>query len=318
MNRIDRLHAILTVLQSKRVVRAEDLATRFDISIRTVYRDLRALEEGGIPIGAEAGVGYYLTEGFHLPPVMFTHEEARSLLLAGKLLEKQTDQPTNESFLSALTKVRAVLDAEKKDELEGLEEKILVNPFPSSRPQGEDLRLVQIKRALTDNRVISIRYQSINGTEPLSREVESLGLCYYHGKWHMIAWCRLRKDYRDFRLDRIHELQVLTERFQRVKHMSLTEYVEKLVNETELFTAVIKVQNSLVPYIQDTKYSMGWIQDNIAGEYTEMTFAAYSMDYFSRWLLMLGAYAEVVSPPELEEKVKDHARLLYEKYLDKK
>jgi len=93
MNRVDRLYAIVTVLQSKRVVRAEDLAARFNISIRTVYRDIRALEEGGIPIGAEAGIGYFLTEGFHLPPVMFTHQEARALLLAGKLLEKQTDIP---------------------------------------------------------------------------------------------------------------------------------------------------------------------------------------------------------------------------------
>lgn len=114
MNRVDRLHAILTILQSKRVVKAEELATHFNLSIRTVYRDIRALEEGGIPIGAEAGVGYFLTDGFHLPPVMFTHEEARALLLAGKFIEQQTDQGTAKSFNDALTKVRAVIDNDKK------------------------------------------------------------------------------------------------------------------------------------------------------------------------------------------------------------
>lgn len=316
MNRIERLHAILTVLQSKRVVRAEDLAVRFDISIRTVYRDLRALEEGGIPIGAEAGVGYYLTEGFHLPPVMFTHEEARSLLLAGKLLEKQSDQATNQSFLNALTKVRAVLDTEKKEELEGLEQKIMVNPFPSFRPMEEDLRLTQIKQALTDNRLLSIKYQSIRGKEPVNRIVEPLGLCFYYGRWHLIAWCRLREDYRDFRLDRAEEINLLPERFQRIKRMSLAEYFEKLIKETELFTVVLKVHVSLLPYIQDTKYSMGWIGETTSEEFSEMTFAAFSLDYFSRWLLMLGTQAEVVSPTELIEHIKHHTQDLYQKYFD--
>lgn len=314
MNRIDRLHAILTVLQSKRVVRAEDLATRFDISIRTVYRDLRALEEGGIPIGAEAGVGYYLTEGFHLPPVMFTHEEARSLLLAGKLLEKQTDKNTNQSFHDALTKVRAVLDVEKKDELEGLEQKILVNPFGTHKEEGEDLYLRQIKQALTGNRVLSIKYTSLKASEAISREIESLGLCYYYGKWHLIGWCRLRKDYRDFRLDRIQELEVLTEKFQRIKHLSLNEYIEKLVKETELTTMVVKIHQSLLPHLQDMKYSMGLIEETLEGEYARMTFAAHSLDYFSRWILMLGTMAEVVSPVELKERVKEHTGSLYKKY----
>ena len=107
MNRIDRLQAILTILQSKRVVRAEDLAIRFEVSLRTIYRDIRSLETGGIPIGAEAGIGYFLLEGYHIPPVMFTHQEARALLLAGKIVAKMTDKEITANFDSALTKVRA-------------------------------------------------------------------------------------------------------------------------------------------------------------------------------------------------------------------
>ncbi|HEY8512458.1 MAG TPA: HTH domain-containing protein, partial [Cyclobacteriaceae bacterium] len=86
MNRIDRLTAILIHLQSKRLVKAEELASRFDISLRTVYRDVKALMEAGVPIGSEAGVGYFIVDGYHLPPVMFSQEEAGAMLLAGKLV----------------------------------------------------------------------------------------------------------------------------------------------------------------------------------------------------------------------------------------
>src|SRR5580698_7460080 len=109
MNRIDRLAAILIQLQSKRVVKSHDIAERFAISLRTVYRDIRTLEEGGIPIIGEAGVGYSIMDGYRLPPIMFTKEEATAFLTAEKLIEKLTDPYTEESYKSAMYKVKAVL-----------------------------------------------------------------------------------------------------------------------------------------------------------------------------------------------------------------
>jgi len=316
MNRVDRLYAIVTVLQSKRVVRAEDLAARFNISIRTVYRDIRALEEGGIPIGAEAGIGYFLTEGFHLPPVMFTHQEARALLLAGKLLEKQTDLSTMEYFTSAITTVRAVLDTEKKDELEGLEQKILVNPFPSAKPSVGDLRLDEVKEALANNYVIKLNYYAFGTGEATEREVEPIGICYYYSSWHLIAYCRLRKDYRDFRLDRATGLKVLSERFLRIRHPDITEYMEKTMRETELTTIVIKTPIKVLRFMQESKYTMGLLSEHAEGDRATLTFASYSLEYFARWLLMYGSSVEVISPPELQEKIKMLVRDLGEKYLN--
>src|SRR5882672_8075758 len=98
MNRIDRLTAILIHLQTKRVVRAEEIASRFGMSLRTVYRDVKALMEAGVPIGSEAGKGYFIVDGFHLPPVMFSQEEASAILLAGKLVEKMTDESIRQAF----------------------------------------------------------------------------------------------------------------------------------------------------------------------------------------------------------------------------
>ena len=124
MNRIDRLTAILIQLQTKQVVTAQEIANRFEISLRTVYRDVRALEEAGVPIGAEAGKGYFLSEGFHLPPVMFTPEEANALMLGSKLIEGQTDNSIKHHFYEAMLKIKSVLKNAEKEGLQALEEKL--------------------------------------------------------------------------------------------------------------------------------------------------------------------------------------------------
>src|SRR6266513_1557724 len=121
MNRVDRLMAIVVRLQSRRVVRAEDIAAHFEISVRTVYRDIAALGEAGIPIMAEPGVGYGLVKGYHLQPVMFTAEEASALFLGGKLVEHLTDASLWKQMESALLKIRSVLPRDRQDYLDRLE-----------------------------------------------------------------------------------------------------------------------------------------------------------------------------------------------------
>src|SRR5687768_2656700 len=121
MNRIDRVSAILIQLQSKRVVKAQQIADRFRVSLRTIYRDVKCLEEAGIPVIGEAGSGYSLMDGYRLPPVMFTKEEAISFLTAEKLVEKFTDETNGRNFKSAMYKVRAVLRTTEKELLERID-----------------------------------------------------------------------------------------------------------------------------------------------------------------------------------------------------
>src|SRR3954463_4872434 len=130
MNRIDRLTAILIQLQSKKIVKAEEIACRFEISLRTVYRDVKALMEAGVPIGSEAGKGYFIVDGYHLPPVMFNQEEASAMLVAGKLVEKLTDQSIRKAFESALLKITSVLNESEKDHLENLQSAVHVYRNP--------------------------------------------------------------------------------------------------------------------------------------------------------------------------------------------
>src|SRR3954466_13308775 len=130
MNRIDRLTAILIQLQTKRVVKAEEVAERFEISLRTVYRDVKALMEAGVPIGSEAGKGYFIVDGYHLPPVMFSQQEASAMLTAWKLVEKMTDVSIRKGYESALLKIKSVLNNAEKDHLENLQSSIEVFRYP--------------------------------------------------------------------------------------------------------------------------------------------------------------------------------------------
>jgi len=134
MNRLDRLTAILIQLQAKKVVKAQDIAERFAISLRTVYRDVRTLEEAGVPIIGEAGVGYSLMDGYRLPPVMFTTEEATAFLTAEKFIQKFTDASTVKNYTSAMYKIRSVLRTPEKDLLENMDGYIEVfrqhSPYP--------------------------------------------------------------------------------------------------------------------------------------------------------------------------------------------
>ena len=159
MNRIDRVTAILIQLQSKRVVKAQEIADRFSISLRTVYRDIKTLDEAGIPILGEAGLGYAIMEGYRLPPVMFTKEEATAFLTAEKLVDKLTDTSTREAYQAAMFKIKSVLRLTERDHLENMEQFIEVIDSPYfSKTKNETAYLQNILQAISAKSVINIDY----------------------------------------------------------------------------------------------------------------------------------------------------------------
>src|SRR5258705_6237961 len=171
MNRIDRLTAILVQLQSKRVVKAEEIADRFEISLRTVYRDVKALMEAGVPIGSEAGKGYFIVDGYHLPPVMFTQDEASAMMMAGKLVERMTDQSVRVAFNGALLKIKSVLNEAEKDHLESLQDHIEVLRPQMNLPAQSGNFLTDLQKAVAGKQVIRLDYFSQNQNEHTHRPV---------------------------------------------------------------------------------------------------------------------------------------------------
>jgi predicted DNA-binding transcriptional regulator YafY len=313
MNRIDRLTAILIQLQTKRIVKAQEIAERYDISLRTVYRDIRALEEAGVPIGSEAGVGYYLPRGYFLPPVMFTDEEANSMLLGAKLIEQMSDESVTKEFSSALDKIKSVLRTSGKDNLEILNSSIMVSQ--QFRRKNAGTYLARIQKAITNSNIIRINYYSHYSEESNQRYVEPIGLYFYSNAWHLIAYCRLREDYRDFRVERIKKLTEFDERFEIIDHTSLEEYIQGITQQFSMQLVKVNFTNEAAKYIHEQKYSYGFVDEEAGESITTMSFMTSSLDYFARWILMFGDSVEIVSPEELLTTCQNFVSELNKHYL---
>ena len=303
MNRIDRLSAILIHLQSRRVVKAQDIADRFGTSLRTVYRDVKALEEAGVPVGGEAGRGYSLMEGYRLPPVQFTREEAAAFLTAEKLVEKLTDEASRKSYSSAMYKIKAVLRSVDKDFLEHIDAHIKVVNANRHLNKDANLNLQAILNSIAAKKVISLTYFAQYKNEHTKRCVEPIGIFYLGNYWHLLAFCRMRHDYRDFRLDRITGLTMQSETFQQ-QHPSLQDYLDLLYKERAVQTVVIRVKKEAVPFLGDERFYNGYISETDCGEEIEMTFLSASLEGFARWYLMFCDHATIVQPASLKEKVR--------------
>lgn len=222
--RISRLIAILAQLQTKRILSSTNLARQFDVSVRTIYRDIKALEEAGIPVTTEEGKGYSLMEGYKIPPVMFTENEANALVTVEQLVQKNKDSSLIKEYTGAINKVKAVLLYSTKDKLELLSNRIAVSPAISHKNKSNSLTLIQ--NALTAFKVLKITYQSEHKAEKTERQIEPFALYYnLQESWSLIAYCRLRKDYRMFRLDRILKIDEPGSTFKPHK-LTLKDYLD--------------------------------------------------------------------------------------------
>jgi predicted DNA-binding transcriptional regulator YafY len=312
MNRIDRISAILIQLQSRRVVKANDIAARFNISLRTVYRDVKTLEQAGIPIIGEAGVGYSIMDGYRLPPVMFTREEATAFLTAEKFVEKLTDASTTASHQSAMYKIRAILRTAEKDMLEGMDGNIevLKNMRQPELPNNDYIQV--ILSSIAQKNVLSIEYFAHHSQENTKRGIEPVGIFFQDGYWHLIAWCRLRNDYRDFRIDRIKNL-VVTDKCFTSQHPTLKSYIAQTAKERKLDTVIIRVDKEVYPNLDQQKYYSGFVSEKDMGDMLEMTFLATSLEGFARWFMMYGDHAEILEPDTLRERVKNIAEAMLQR-----
>jgi predicted DNA-binding transcriptional regulator YafY len=303
MNRIDRLAAILIQLQSRPLVKAQDIANKFSISLRTVYRDVKALEEAGVPVIGEAGTGYRLMEGYKLPPVMFNMDEATALLTASKLVQSKTDTGISKHYTAALDKIRAILRHSEKDHIEEIDEHIAVMTHPAivHQPQTE-LHLQSILKAIGSSLIIDIKYTSLEKSETTRRKVEPVGIYYLGSHWYLIGWCQLRNDYRNFRTDKITQLTITSETNSKT-HPPLQSFISQMSASKEVIKVVIDVEPGIVKYLGEQKYYNGFVKEEKAGDQIRMTFLTGSLMGFSRWFMLYGDHAKIVEPEELNDMV---------------
>jgi predicted DNA-binding transcriptional regulator YafY len=312
MNRIDRISAILIQLQSRRIVKAADIAERFNISLRTVYRDIKTLEEAGIPLIGEAGVGYSIMDGYRLPPVMFTKEEATAFLTAEKFVEKLTDVSTMAHYKSAMYKVRAILKTTEKDLLEGMDNRIEVLKTLNRPKTANNDHIQTLLHSISQKKVLALNYFAQHSQEHTKRYVEPIGIFFISGYWHLIAYCRLRNAYRDFRTDRIKNL-IVTEEHYTEEHPSLKDYITQTIKDREVDAVVILVDKSIHSHLENQKYYSGFISEKQIGDNVEMTFLTSSLEGFARWYMMYGEKAEIITPDSLKDRVRELAEKLLQR-----
>jgi predicted DNA-binding transcriptional regulator YafY len=229
--RLSRLMAILTQLQSKRLLTATEIAQQFKVSTRTVYRDIKALEQAGLPILTEEGKGYTIMEGYRLPPIMFTESEANAFITAEKLVLLNKDISLTKHYSEGITKIKSVLRSHARDKVGILSERLAFEERPSEAALSNYLSSIQI--ALTDFNLIKLEYFSPARDEVTKRDIEPFALINNLGEsWYLIAFCRLRKDFRLFRFDRIRKIEITDQKF--IPHtMTLHEYLARYKNNSD-------------------------------------------------------------------------------------
>lgn len=231
MNRIDRLMGIITLLQTKKPLTAAQIAAHFEISQRTVFRDLRAIGEIGVPVFFEPEKGYSVGSGFFLPPVSLTAEEASALSLAEPLILRFADKSIQRHYASALAKIKVVLGRSQRENMELAQAQaahFVPDQYAHLMPSTD--YLTPLQNAIAQKKIVRLEYLNLQEEHSI-REVEPIGLIFYSLNWHLIAWCHLRRAYRDFRVSRIQNLRVTLQDFLKTDHPGLEEYLQQMQTE---------------------------------------------------------------------------------------
>ena len=209
MRRADRLFQVIQLLRRRHVLTAAAIAHELEVSERTVYRDIADLVRSGVPIAGEAGVGYTLRRGFDLPPLMFTEEEIEALVLGTRVVSSWADEGLAKAAESALARIEAALPDKLKARLTG--SRLFAPSFHV--PQQVAAALAELRKAIDDRSRTRLDYADNDGAKT-DRVVRPLGLFFWGNKWTLTAWCELREDFRDFRLDRIQGMSMTEGRFE--------------------------------------------------------------------------------------------------------
>lgn len=309
MNRTDRMLAIVLELQSRSRLRAEDLAATFETSVRTIYRDMQALSEAGVPIIGSPGQGYSLAEGYFLPPVSFTAEEAVTLLLGLDFVDQQFDEDYQARALDARRKIEAVIHEKVKEEADRTRSGMRLLTTRSQALMLETLHL--LRRAVHERRNVRFMYTKSGGRERTTRSVNPYGLLFRDGTWMLVGYCHLRREMRYFLLRRMSSVELLPERFQMPADFDLQRY-----NPPDLRKIVVRlsVQPDLIPMIQEYDHQAVEKVEEAEEEERIVTLRVRQQEEILPWVLSLGSGVKVLEPDSLRLQIHNELIKMIQRY----
>ncbi|HKO12200.1 MAG TPA: YafY family protein [Acidobacteriaceae bacterium] len=223
MRRADRLFRIVQLLRSGRLQTARSLAEKLQVSHRTIYRDVQDLQVSGVPITGEAGVGYTLRRDFDIPPLMFDREEIAALVLGARMVEAWGGTQLTEAANRALRKIEAVLPPTLRENIDD----VLLYAPGFRAPDSVRRILDRLHAAAQEQRIVLVAYTREDG-EPSVRRLHPLALYFWGGVWTLTAWCEMRSDFRNFRVDRIQHAETLAEKFTPKPGQTLADFLKRV------------------------------------------------------------------------------------------
>ncbi|MCC3374261.1 YafY family protein [Cohnella sp. REN36] len=315
MNKTDRMLAIVLELQRKEVVRAEDLAALFETSVRTIYRDMQALSEAGVPILGAPGTGYSLMEGYFLPPISFTVEEAVTLLIGTDFIEQRFDDHYQVRAQAARGKIEAILPERVRQEASRVRQAMrLLTPMKQAAPSHEREYLEKIRQAILDGRKIGFQYAKkladAEGKRHSVRTVDPYGLVFTQGAWMLVARCDLRQDIRHFRLSRMAELADLEDRFDMPADFNLRDY--KPSDDRHLRVRLL-FNLDIADRVKDANYYyMDEMEERQDGLHAVLRARQY--EELLPWVLGWGADVVVLEPEWFRNRIREEAENMFKRY----
>jgi predicted DNA-binding transcriptional regulator YafY len=294
---------------------ASEIAEHFGKSMRTIYRDMQALYEAGLPIASEPGEGYSVIKGDYLPPMTFTPGEASALLMGTEFVIKKADVSLRKDAQSALLKIKSILKEDTKEYIDVIDKSTVV--FNQNIIHKNILSKIQF--CIANDLMIHLKYYSLSKNEITERDIEPMGLIHYGENWRIIAFCRLRKDFREFRINRINSIKFLEEKFKKKKKFSLTDFISREFSIKNPFEAKIWFDKKSARIIKE-KYSSGLTREDQVKDGFIMNFM-YSLDKIddiANWIMIFNKSAKVISPVPLKDLILQKAQEIKDIYTPKK
>jgi predicted DNA-binding transcriptional regulator YafY len=313
VNRTDRLLAIVLELQAAGRRRAEDLAATFEVGKRTIYRDIQALCEAGVPVISTPGQGYTLLEGYFLPPLRFTADEALILLLGGDVMAQSFDAEYRAAAQSAGRKIAGALPEALRAEVGSLQESIRFIAEAGPGRTSDPGLLRTLRRAIVGCHGVRFRYHTRHrqaGADAWSvREADPYGLVYVFGAWHLTAYCHLRADIRRFRVERIEQLVVLSRTFTRPPDFRLRQ-----PEEQRPMVVRALFDDTVADWVRESP-SFFAVAEEQRPDGLLVTFRVRQESELLQWLLGWGAHVRVLEPESLCELLAAEAELMLRQYV---
>lgn len=302
IKKFERIVHLFFLLQSRSALPIQELTEKFQVTKRTIYRDLSLLERAGVPIVHSSGSGYSIVDGFRLPPARLTQAEVRSVMIAEKIMLHHETESVRKNFERVLTKIKGSFQGHQKNEILQLQDKLLINRKPNEKDYIPDIMDTLLKSSV-DKKLTRILYKNAKDDVPNLRTIEPVGVFNENGNWYLLAYCHSRRDYRNFRFDRIQKLDVLEKHFH--KDHPLVSELNKQHGHSPYYTEIaVLVDKKYAHFLSFERDNFGYVKEVINSEGVLMYFnCSAHPTSFVRWFLRFIDVGEIIEPIHLKQEL---------------